>query len=80
MLDAVIVVVILLALGLALLEQRQDPGRGLPRDRRELPAFCAWCSWRDSEDFTNPGSPISGQACGPVCIGEVKCGVREVEK
>lgn len=80
MTDALIVVVILLALGLVLLEQRREPGRGLPGKRRELPTFCAWCISRDGETCTNPGSPVSGRSCGPVCIGDLACEVREVRR
>lgn len=48
------------------------------RPKAKTPAICAWCRWRDGEDCTNPGSPVSGQSCGPVCAGRVACKVREV--
>jgi len=40
-------------------------------------AFCAWCVWRDQEDYTNAAGLVYGQSCGPVCVGKVRCEVRE---
>jgi hypothetical protein len=109
MLDALIVLVILLALGLALWEQRHYTGPRQPRDRAELPTVCAWCIYRDDDMCTNPRSPVKISSewrevlrivlnpvtavfgdsssvrdfkgeCGPVCIGDLACNVREMRR
>jgi hypothetical protein len=49
-----------------------------PRRRVKADAYCAWCIYRDGEDCTNPASPVYPGPCGPVCIGEKRCGVRQV--
>jgi hypothetical protein len=75
--EALVILAGLLLLGLALWEQKQFTGGA--RQLRERPTFCAWCVWRDGETCTQPASPVSGQSCGPVCIGQVKCEARRLQ-
>jgi hypothetical protein len=59
---------------------RLGPAPSKPRRKAEAPTFCAWCIHRAGDDCTHPGSPVSGQPCGPVCIGRVVCTVREARR
>lgn len=43
----------------------------------EMPTVCAWCVWRDGDTCTAKGSPVYMRECGPVCVGRLKCKVRE---
>lgn len=45
--------------------------------REEIPTVCARCIYRDGEDCTNPKSPTYPGPIGEVCIGRLKCKVRE---
>ena len=78
MFEALTILAGLALLGWALWEQKQFTGGA--RKPRERPTFCAWCAWRDGEDCTNPASPVFSRACGPVCIGDLACDVREVHR
>jgi hypothetical protein len=59
---------------------RRYPGPELPRETTEAGAFCAWCIYWQGDDCTNPASPVGGQECGQVCIGDLACQVREVRR
>jgi len=76
MIDALIIVASVALVPLAILAlwwlARTSPGKdtGDP--------FCAWCTWRDGDTCTHPKSPVSGRGCGPVCIGDLQCNLREL--
>ena len=40
----------------------------------------ARCLFRDGEDCTNPKSPVYGVPIGEVCIGRLRCKVRETAR
>ena len=51
-----------------------------PNEQIEALAFCARCVHRRGDLCTHPSSPVSGQECGPVRKGQVRCEVREVKR
>jgi hypothetical protein len=78
MLVGLVVVVLIMALIYYLQIRYAVPRR--PNEQLEALAFCARCVHRHGDLCTNPASPVYGQACGPVCIGDVQCKVREVRR
>jgi hypothetical protein len=58
--------------------ERRYPSVPKPREPDLALTLCAWCEYRAGDGCTHPGSPVSGQPCGPVFIGAERCGVREV--
>lgn len=54
-------------------EERED-------QPKETPAVCAWCVWRVGDVCNGEGSPVYLGECEPVCVGRLKCRVREVRR
>lgn len=78
MLVGVVAVVLIMALIYYLQIRHAVPLR--PDEQFEVLAFCARCVHRHGDLCTHPSSPVFGQACGPVCIGDLACNVREVRR
>jgi hypothetical protein len=78
MFEALTILPGLVLLGWALWEQKQYTGGA--RQLREPPLFCEWCISRDGEICTHSGSPVYEGSCGLVCIGDLRCKVREVRR
>jgi hypothetical protein len=78
MLIGVVAVMLIMALIYYLQIRYAVPRR--PNKQLEALAFCARCVHRHGDLCTHPGSPVFGQACGPVCIGDLACSVREVRR
>jgi hypothetical protein len=76
MLVGVVVVVLIMALIWYLQIRHAVPRR--PNEQLEALAFCARCVHRHGDLCTHPSRGVSGQECGPVCNGRVRCEVREV--
>jgi hypothetical protein len=43
----------------------------------EAGAFCVWCLYRRGDVCIHPSSPVYSGECGSVCIGHVRCEVRQ---
>jgi hypothetical protein len=68
----------LLVLVPLLLKQDSWPQRG--KERPVIRMYCAWYIHRAGDNCANLASSVYGQGCGPMCIGTMRCNVREVRQ
>ncbi len=60
--------------------EKRYPAPDRPLLYKPRPTACAWYIYGDWDGCTHSRSPVSGEACGPVCIGEMKCKVRDMHQ
>jgi hypothetical protein len=58
--------------------KRQQPDRRHGKVN-EAERHCIWCLYRHRDVCIHPASPIYLGKCGPVCMGHLECGVRELK-